>query len=211
MDDKEVAQLRDDANSLLFKAEEVAAIDSLETEQRAVEFLSQVKHRAKIVDDKRRSYTDPLNAAVKLIKADFDTILNPLDQAEVVVKKGIQTFRDAEDFRRKEAARKEAEIAAKNAVQPIARGDMSPEAIGKAQEASVALQQANAVAPRTVTTQTGQLRTRKDWKFEVVAPLDVPRDYCSPDAAIIRAAVKGGEREIPGIRIWEETTPIIVA
>ena len=211
LDDKEVVQLRDDANSLLFKAEEVAAIVSLETEARAVEFLGQVKRRAKIVDEKRKSYTDPLNMVIKNIKADFDTILTPLSQAEVVVKKGIQTFRDAEAFREAEAKRKEAEIAAKAAIRPIQQGDMAPETIAKAQEASVALQHANEVAPRTVTTQTSQLRTRKDWKVEVLDPTLVPREYCSPDAVLIRAALKSGVREIAGCRIWEETTPIIMS
>ena len=106
LQDAEVAKLRDDANGLLYKAEEVAAIASLENEERAVEFLAQVKRRAKIVEDKRKSYTDPLNAVVKQIKADFDTILDPLSQTEGVVQKGIQQFRDAEEFKRKEAERK---------------------------------------------------------------------------------------------------------
>ena len=211
LQDAEVAKLRDDANGLLYKAEEVAAIATLENEERAVEFLAQVKRRAKIVEDKRKSYTDPLNAVVKQIKSDFDTILEPLSQAEGVVKKGIQQFRDAEEFKRKEAERKAAEEAAKNAVVPIARGDMSPEAIAKAQEASVALQQANAEAPRTVSTRTGQLRTRKDWKFEVLDPAAVPHELCMPDPRAIREAVKNGAREIAGVRIWEETVPIIMS
>lgn len=210
LQDQEVAQLRDDANGLLYKAEEVAAITELAHEQRAVEFLAQVKHRAKIVEEKRKSYTDPLNAVIKKIKADFDTITDPLSQAEVVVKKGIQTFRDAEAFREKERVRKEAEEKARAEINKIQNGDVSAATIEKAQEASAAVQAANVEAPRTVTTQTGQLRTRKDWKFEVLDAAAVPRELCTPDPKLIREAVKNGAREIAGVKIWEETVPIIM-
>lgn len=211
LQDAEVAQLREDANGLLYKAEDVAAITELAHEQRAVEFLAQVKHRSKIIDEKRKSYTDPLNAVIKKIKADFDTILDPLAQAEQVVKKGIQKFRDAEAFREKERVRLEAEAKARAEINKIQRGDISAETIEKAQEASVAVTAANAEAPRTVTTDTGQLRTRKDWKFEIVDASAVPRELCTPDPKLIREAVKNGAREVPGLRIWEETVPIIMA
>lgn len=45
---------------------------------------------------------------------------------------------------------------------------------------------------------------RKVMKFEVVDPLKVPRELCSPDESKIRESLKLTFREIPGLRIWTE-------
>lgn len=43
------------------------------------------------------------------------------------------------------------------------------------------------------------------WKYEIIDENLVPRDFCSPDAGLINAAVKSGTREIAGVKIYEET------
>jgi hypothetical protein len=206
----EVAQLRDDANGLLYMAEEVAEISSLENESRAVEFLSQVKRRAKIVDAKRKEYVAPMKAIIDKWNHDFKKILSPLEQAEVIVKKGMVKFRDTEDFRIKEQARKEAERVAKEAIAVVTK-DVTQENMESAQEAISAVQEAKVEAPKTVQTQSGEARFRRDWKFEVLDASSVPRKYCAPVDSLIRAAVKAGEREIAGVRVYEESTPIILS
>lgn len=40
-------------------------------------------------------------------------------------------------------------------------------------------------------------------EFEIVNEFQVPREYCSPDASKIRAAVKAGLTEISGIRVFK--------
>jgi len=211
LETKEIVQLRDDANTLLYKAEEIAVINNLDEEARAVEFLTQTKRRAKIVDEKRKEYVAPLKAVIDKVNDDFKTILEPLAQAEVIVKRGMTTFRDSEELRKKQEAREEAERAAKAAVNTF-KNEMTDESMGKAQEAIGALQEAKAEAPRTVEGASGgQARFRKDWKFEIVDASIVPAEYRVVDAALVRAAVKKGEREIPGVRIYEESTPIIMS
>lgn len=42
------------------------------------------------------------------------------------------------------------------------------------------------------------------WKYEVTNADEVPREYLTPDTTKINAAVKGGCREIPGVRIYED-------
>ena len=41
-------------------------------------------------------------------------------------------------------------------------------------------------------------------KFEITSPIDVPRGYCIPDLKAIEGAIKGGVRDIPGVRIYTE-------
>lgn len=45
---------------------------------------------------------------------------------------------------------------------------------------------------------------QRPWTFEVVAPTSVPWEFCTVDEKKIRAAVKAGVREIPGVRIFQD-------
>ena|SRR3990167_1230712 len=206
----EIVQLRTDAGGLLERAEVVSNINSLEDEGKAVEFLSEVKRRSKAVDAKRKEYVAPLKEVIDNVNADFKTILEPLERAEVIVKKGMTVFRDAEDFRTKEALRIEAENKARQAVW-VASNDMSTENLEKATEASWDLKDAKALAPKTVDTLSGQARFRRSWKFEITDPDLVPEGFRSPDPTKIKQSVGFGARNIPGVRIYEETTPIIMS
>ena len=46
----------------------------------------------------------------------------------------------------------------------------------------------------------------KTWKHEIVNPLLVPIEYCTPDPVKINAAIKSGVRMIAGVKIYEEET-----
>lgn len=46
--------------------------------------------------------------------------------------------------------------------------------------------------------------TRTVWKMEILNPLLVPREFCTPSDSLIREAVKNGIREIDGVKIFEE-------
>ena len=61
------------------------------------------------------------------------------------------------------------------------------------------------VAPQqTVTrTETGSGHMRMVWEIEVIDPAQVPRKYLTVDEKAIRADVKAGIREIPGVKIFE--------
>lgn len=45
---------------------------------------------------------------------------------------------------------------------------------------------------------------RTGWTFEIVDEPAVQRQFCSPDSKLINAAIKGGLREMAGLRIYEE-------
>lgn len=206
----ELAPLQKDADNLLAKAYEVSTIVTVEQEARAVEFLAQTKRRMKIVEEKRKQYVDPLNASLKLINADFKAISEPLSKAEEVVKHGMSNFRDSESFRLREQERKEAELLAQRAVMTAVETGLRKDEKA-ADKAVTALNEAKEEAPRKVETQSGQARYRKDWKFEVTEPEKVMREFCSPDLVKIRALIKAGLRSMDGVRIWEETVPIILS
>ena len=217
--DKEVVKLRDEANQLLFKSEEVAKVTTPEEEGRAVEFLSQTKRRFKIVDEKRKQYVKPLKEVIDNINADFKSILEPLKEVEGIVKKGMTEYRNAEEFKAKEAARIEAERVAQEAAKEIQRDGLTDENMEDAQKASKALTEASVEAPKVVSAPSGKASFRKDWKFEIEDASKLPdviiREILELALKkglydqVIRKMVKSGIHAIDGCKIWEESTPII--
>ena len=61
-------------------------------------------------------------------------------------------------------------------------------------------------APPTTHFETGSVTETWAWTAEVIPGMEdaVERQYCSPDLAKIRGAVKAGLRISPGLRIYEE-------
>ena len=115
-------------------------------------------------------------------------------------------------LQREEAARKvrEAEEKLKNEKDAEARALL---------EQTVAEETAAAEAPtpqapppvleaRSATrTSEGTSFAKFKWTCKIVDPAQVPREYCEPSQKLLDAAMKGGERNIPGCEITQE--PII--
>jgi hypothetical protein len=67
------------------------------------------------------------------------------------------------------------------------------------------------IKTETVTrSETGaSAHVRKVWKAEILDESQVPREFCIPDMKLINQAVKGGIREIAGVRIFEDLQTIL--
>ena len=59
---------------------------------------------------------------------------------------------------------------------------------------------------KTVHSESGATTFKKVTDFEVVNPLEIPREYMQVDLVAIRKAVKSGVKNIPGVRIFETET-----
>lgn len=106
----------------------------------------------------------------------------------------------AKTAKARKAAQEKADEAAKAAAEEAA----------KAAEAQKALDTKEVVmveeAPKSVRTASGAMATRKlRWTFDVVAHEIVPMDYLCIDEKKIREAISQGVREIPGVRIYQES------
>lgn len=218
--EERLAKLQEEANLMLFKAEEVAAIKTVEDEQRAVEFVSQIKLRIKVANKDLDSWTDPLKDMVKRFKEKYNLTTNPLEQAEKIIRAGMIAFRNAEDFRIKEEQRKEAELIAMRAKHHLMVSN-DPNALEKVNEAGADLTAARAAAPKAVPTQSGTAHFVKTWKGEIVDYTRLP-DWFIKNVMelakekglydqVMRAYIKAGHREIDGIKIEAESTPRISA
>ena len=217
--DQEVKKLRNDANVLLFEAEEVAKVTSPLGEIAATEFLAEAKRRYKMVDEKRKEYVKPLKDVIDKINDDFKTVLEPLQQVESIVKKGMVSYRNSEEMKRKVAERQEAERKAQEAIRTIKNEGLTDESLASAQLATQAVKEAEKEAPKTVATSAGNVSYRKEVKFEIVDGSKLPPRVTEAVLKlafekglyeqIIRGMIKAGFLEIEGVRVWEESVPVI--
>lgn len=210
-------------------AEELAALTdaatskplaSVEEEARAVELIARGVIAQKELESLRRKYTDPLNAELKAINGIFKRLTEPLENLAGRggrLEKQILIFRQAErariareqaEARRKqeEAARREEE--ARRRAEAAKSEPARQKALAAAEAASQEQAEAALAEPppptKGVRTDSGSIRERDAWVFQVVDAAQVPREYLKPDDVLIRKAVLAGVREIPGVAITLE-------
>lgn len=156
----------------------------------ASELLVDVKGRAKVLDDRMREITRPLNEALKSTRELFKPALRFYEDAEAVLKRKIA------DAHLAIAAANRAAMEA--AQQQLAQGDVR----GAALATSVVVE-----AP-----QADGVRTREIFGYRVVNALEVPREFLSVDDAKVKEHIRahGKDKPIPGIVI-EADVQIIAA
>lgn len=187
--------------------------------ERAMLSGKKIKMLEKAIEDKRKLLVAPLNNEVKTINAYAAQIMEPLKGAESHLKKELIKWEGYLEAQRIEASKgleaerkqKEAELAAKEkeqkALEELFGADDSFEAEQQCakDEREKFLNEKALVDTQKQIEQARVKGTHKVWSFEVLDPNLVPRNFCTPVDALIRASVKSGVRDIPGVRIFEET------
>lgn len=185
-------------------AEAMEIKDDASNEQ-AVRMAAQAKRLNGAIEDARTAFVKPHNEHVKQVNCLSKVYQGRLAQIETGLKRKISVYSQEKELERRkqeEAARKaQAEVQAKINAEAKAAG-VEPV---KIEAPAVPAQD------KVVRTEAGTASQRKVWKFEVMDPAAVPRAYLLVDEKSIREAVKMGVREIPGVRIYEETETIIRA
>lgn len=178
-----------DVKSELSTIQEMATciqINSDVSKNEAVIFLSKVKDLLKRIEDKRKAYKVPLDKQAKELQKFFKALSDPLEMADKSVRRSVEEY----IYKQEMARRKQEEANLKKIEKAVETG--------KAMPVLKTVQVDN-----QIKTAAGTLSANLEWKAEIYADSTVPREYCVPDIALIRSAVKSGVREIPGVRIFE--------
>ena len=149
------------------------------------------------------------NEAWKKAVAMRDSIAKPLDEAERYVKGLVGSYMDEQ-----ERQRREAEAAAQAEAQRLADEQRQREieilqAAGE-QEAAEAVAAAPVVAPVVVAApvvKPAGMSTVENWKFRLIDPTLIPREYLSVDEVKLGRIVRAlkGSTNIPGLQAYCET------
>jgi hypothetical protein len=185
-----------EANSLSARMAGEAAllvVDSQESALQAGRMLVQLKQATKQVEEKRKYLVAPLKEHIKRIEALFRPTLDRLAEADQQLRRKLL---DWEERVRAEAEAERARLLAE-AQEAQAEGEAEV-AIEKASEA------ASLTVEKTKLLDEGSIQTKQVWTFEVEDLGKVPPEYFSLDETKVRAAIRAGVREIPGLRIFQK-------
>jgi hypothetical protein len=178
-------------------------VDCPDAQTSAVELGGSAKRLIKNIEAKREEVTSEARQFVSSVNSFCKIFTEKLKHATNVLEGKLTTYRTMQELERRkqeEAARKATEELQKR---------LNEEAKEAGVEAPIAVTPIMPEAKPTVKTETGVTAYgRKKWKADIVDEAQVPREYCSSDMKKINAAVKGGIRSIPGVKIFEDSTTV---
>ena len=201
----DIQQLKTQQHDLVVRAETFKlACPSEETEAYAV--LGQLKSRITLVEKRRKDITQPLNTSLRQINALFKTLSEPLSEADRILRSKIGIFRrkqEAEAAKRQAVLEQKAAAAEAEAAKLAARKRQTAATIEKT-EALVERRDELEQKAEAVTAKVGDAHVSKRWTFRIEDAAKVPADYLVVDTIKVWQAVRDGERDIPGVRIYQE-------
>lgn len=214
-------------NPVVARANAVQVTTAMEYDDAAI-FLTEVKTKAKLVEDERVRVSKPMNEALRAHNDLFKRLSGPLDLAERTVKGKMSSWY-AEQERIREAqerkAREEARAREQAEREKLERQAAKAEAKGHVEAAEELKQRAAEVyvepAPVAVQTEStviagkGSVTMRKDIEIEIENPYalleailkeEMPLAWLKFDVQAIKRRAKAdnltpGSKAIPGVRI----------
>lgn len=175
--------------------------------------LKAIKIKIKEIDEKRTELVKPLNDTVAKINAIFKPFLDECKSLKDTMERNILAYQRIEIERQQEEERqrREAEIerlaAEQKRLEEEAAKNNSNIDLGEAikiEDKIEAVENMPSQVVKGVRSDWASTRIRDKWTYKVVDPRQVPQEYCSPDHNKIMAAIKSGERNIPGLEIINE-------
>lgn len=195
--ESEMTAFKDRAESLVIKTEE--------DYKSASDFLDLVNSKKKNTDKIRKFFVEPLNTQVSNINGMFMPQVKAADELVQVIKKKMATF-----FNEQEAKR----VAEQARLDKI-RDDANKKREEEGKEIIAEPVREVAMPQKTVATGSSKAQVRKVWTHEVEHLDQIPEDIKKAIIgeawkkgivkSVVQKFVDAGMREIPGVRIFEET------
>ena len=178
----------------------ILKVDCYENTVQATARKSVLKALCKQMNDKRLEFGRVITGFKKGWDEFFNDPVQPaLDEITRIGGMEREYNEHLEEENRKAEAARQAEIARREAAQKV--HEVKGHKIDKVPRAALVPE----VIPVKAQTAT---KTRKFWTWdkENYELSKIPREYLLPDNGLITSAVKAGTREIPGIKIYEDTS-----
>lgn len=205
-------ELSTNVKDLVTSANLCQVIDN-DTAKQAVELSNTIKKTAKSIEDKRDSLVRPANDYVNSINSTFKEISAPLDNAKLIVNTKIVAFQKEQARIEAEQKRIEAERIAEEMkleaeklkeANKEKQAELTVKAIEIIQEEKAQIkEEVKSFKAKGVAT----FKVRKIKKFKVTnlkLLAEKRPDLIIANESLIGQLVRGGEKEIAGVEIWEE-------
>jgi hypothetical protein len=170
-------------------------VTSPDTQKEAEDLLISARAAYKEADEKRKELTRPLDEAKKRIIQLFQPYMNRLETGINILNRELTSYHEALAALRKEQER----LALEQQAARLREAQQTGEVVDAPEAPAVPL------VAKTSRANIGTVTYREDWDIQVVDPAKVPRDLCEPSMSRIRARVKSGVTEIPGVLVTRRT------
>ena len=210
-----VVELRTRRTALLEAAGRLNALLPISDEDmagNAAEFVRQMRAWQKTTEELRTLLGAPYRDCTATLNAFFARLRDPVSSAQDMVTEALSEFARAKARREAERRKAEADRRRAEAEQAEREAQLSDRdaawdrAVDTAERADKATKRAAAPVAdlsRVRGDQGAVASLREHWDWQVVDESAIPRLYLIPDQVAIRAAIAGGIREIPGLRIYD--------
>jgi len=189
--ENEVTTLEQSQSSLLGWMAGVV-VTTNEEQKSAEDLLIHARQALRNIETKRKDLLQPVNETRDRINNLFKPLTDRLNMGVHVVNEALQNYhaqqaREAEELNKMALAEQAAKIAEAKKTGEVVEIPPAEEVVE---------------APRkTSQAHLGSVTYREDFEVTIVNPLLVPRELCDPNISRIRARVKSGVTEIPGVLI----------
>jgi hypothetical protein len=226
--EEDVKQSIADSNSRFIRLRsdvEALAINDDAGQLSAGNLLKNMKDYMAKVDEKRKSYVDPLNKVIKKINGDHKPLVIFMKETIGILEKKMTVYDDRLEKKRiaDEKARKEKEVAEMKKKQQdqekLAIENNSESLVGEAiktEKKVNALEKKEIKVQQTIKSEEVKTTFRKSMDYEIINDDLIPRQFCLPNAGKLRKAVneidvkefeEGKVRpNIPGLKIFVKKT-----
>jgi hypothetical protein len=184
----------------------------------AADFAKDLKAAANALDETRTRIKKPILHAQRLVDGEAKKLADRVASAVREVEARVTAYLKLKEAEARAAAEAEARRLALEAEARIAEANETNDetaieaAVESMDAASKADEMANARALELTRTRGvgGALTALKDnWTYEIVALHAVPQHLLQLNDAAVRLAIKQGQREIPGLRVFNDTKVMI--
>lgn len=193
MENKEITAVKKQVQTVQSMVDDTAVTNQDELNLVA-DKIQQVKAVLKVIEDKKKKYTEPANAILREARETYDPMIKQCRNAEIVLKDKAKRYMLAEQDKQR--------IEQERIATRVEKGTMKIETAARKMEAITE-------APKTVRTDTGSgLRMAKRKVATIVDPELIPDEYWIIDEVRVRREAldrnKNGQEQIPGVKITEE-------
>jgi hypothetical protein len=182
--------------------EQVAGkIEDDTTQGKCADFVKQIGGFLKTVETSRKTVKQPVLDLGKGVDGVFALLSDDLAMAKTAIEKAMTTYATRRAAEEQERVRRESEAAAAAAAMDALIEN--PEAEIPEAPVEIALP-SSAEASRVHGDYGTTASLRGRWVYEVTNAVEIPRHLLMVNDAAVKAAIKAGERDIPGLRIFQE-------
>lgn len=206
--EQEIAVIKEGYADIVQQAEAKQVSNQAEVDETNL-ILKRITVALKAIEDKRLSFTSPLNESLKQINATFKQLTIPLNTAKETLLTKVMTWRAKEQKRIAEEQKKVIEKQERITREEERRRKIQEAHKEKGHQVSAPIILEKPLMPAELKA-TDTTQVRKQWTWDLIDISKVPAEYMMLNESKITQAVRSsGIREITGIKIYQKEIPVI--